>query len=179
MRLILTLLLALIPTMPLADDWDAFAQPGAHAIMRHALAPGGGDPANFDITDCATQRNLDDRGRAQAKAIGQALRERGISFDRILTSQWCRSRETAELLDLGPVTEDPALNSFFQDRSTADSQTAATAQIARTASGPVMMVAHQVNITALTGVFPASGEIVVFRVTDNGTEVLGTVGIAP
>jgi len=179
MRLILTLVLVFVPTWLLADDWDAFNQPGAHAIMRHALAPGGGDPAHFDITDCATQRNLSDRGRAQARTIGQALGERGVTFERILTSQWCRSRETAELLGLGPVTEEPALNSFFQDRSTADSQTKATAELAHRATGPVMMVAHQVNITALTGVFPASGEIVIFRITDDGTEVLGTVEIEP
>lgn len=181
MRHFLTIILALLltPAIAQADDWEALNAPGAHAIMRHALAPGTGDPANFDVTDCSTQRNLDDRGRAQARAIGQALKTRGITFDRILTSQWCRSRETAELLDLGPVTEEPALNSFFQNRSTADVQTDATAQIAKDANGPVMMVAHQVNITALTGVFPSSGEIVVFRATDQGIEVLGQIEIAP
>ncbi|MFK7746481.1 MAG: histidine phosphatase family protein [Roseobacter sp.] len=172
-------LLLFLPTLALADDWDAFSQPGAHAIMRHALAPGGGDPANFDVNDCATQRNLSDRGRDQARAIGQALKDRGIAFDRILTSQWCRSRETAELLGMGPVTEEPALNSFFQDRSTAQTQTQTTRDIAAGATGPLMMVAHQVNITALTGVFPASGEIVVFRVTDEGIDVLGQIEIAP
>lgn len=172
-------LLCFLPSLVFANDWEAFDKPGAHAIMRHALAPGGGDPANFDITDCSTQRNLDDRGRAQSRRIGAALRARKINFQVILTSQWCRSRETAELLDLGPVTEAPALNSFFQDRSTADAQTRATRQIAQEAPGPLLMVAHQVNITALTGVFPSSGEIVIFRVTDTGTEVLGTVLIEP
>lgn len=178
MRLIL-FLLCLLPSLAFADDWDAFDLPGAHAIMRHALAPGGGDPANFDLNNCATQRNLSDEGRAQARKIGAALRDRGISFEGVLTSQWCRSRETAELLSLGPVTEEPMLNSFFQDRSTADEQTTATRAVAQSAAGPLMMVAHQVNITALTGVFPASGEIVIFRVTDTGTEVLGTIAINP
>lgn len=178
MRLI-AFILCLLPSLGIADDWAAFDQPGAHAIMRHALAPGGGDPANFDVNDCATQRNLSDQGREQARRIGAALRDRGITFDAILTSQWCRSRETAELLGLGKVTEEPALNSFFQDRSTADAQTAATRQIAQNAIGPLMMVAHQVNITALTGIFPASGEIVIFRVTGTGTEVLGTISIDP
>lgn len=172
-------LFCLIPSLAIADDWDAFDQPGAHAIMRHALAPGGGDPADFDISDCATQRNLSNQGREQARSIGAALNDRGVTFDRILTSQWCRSRETAELLSIGPVTEEPALNSFFQDRSTADTQTLAIRQIVQEASGRLMMVAHQVNITALTGVFPSSGEIVIFRATDEGTEVLGTVAIAP
>jgi phosphohistidine phosphatase SixA len=147
--------------------------------MRHALAPGGGDPAGFDVDDCATQRNLDDRGRAQAEAIGAALRARGHTFDTVLTSQWCRCRDTATLMNVGPVTEEPALNSFFQDRSTRDAQTATARALVQNASGPMMMVTHQVNITALTGVFPASGEIVVIRATPKGIEVLGQIEIAP
>lgn len=179
MRLILTLLFTLLPTLALANDWDALSEPGAVAIMRHALAPGGGDPANFDIADCTTQRNLDDRGRDQARAIGAALRDRGFTFDRVLTSQWCRCRDTATLLDVGPVTEAPALNSFFQDRSTSDAQTADAQGIISATEGTLMMVTHQVNITALTGVFPSSGEIIVIRATDTGVEVLGKIEIAP
>lgn len=179
MRLILTLLFTLLPTLALANDWDALSEPGAVAIMRHALAPGGGDPANFDIADCTTQRNLDDRGRDQARAIGAALRDRGFTFDRVLTSQWCRCRDTATLLDVGPVTEAPALNSFFQDRSTSDAQTADAQGIISATEGTLMMVTHQVNITALTGVFPSSGEIIVIRATDTGVEVLGKIEIGP
>ncbi|MGA9410711.1 MAG: histidine phosphatase family protein [Roseobacter sp.] len=179
MRFILTLLFTLLPTLALANDWDALSEPGAVAIMRHALAPGGGDPANFDIADCTTQRNLDDRGRDQARAIGAALRDRGFTFDRVLTSQWCRCRDTATLLDVGPVTEAPALNSFFQDRSTSDAQTADAQGIISATEGTLMMVTHQVNITALTGVFPSSGEIIVIRATDTGVEVLGKIEIAP
>ena len=125
MRLV-ALLLLLMPSTVQANDWDAFSEPGAIAIMRHALAPGTGDPANLEIGDCSTQRNLDDRGRAQARAIGEALRQQGITFDAVLSSQWCRTRETAELLHVGPVTEAPSLNSFFRDRSTRDDQTKAT-----------------------------------------------------
>jgi len=179
MRILLTLLLSLFTLPVLADDWDALRAPGAVAIMRHALAPGGGDPVDFDVTDCATQRNLDDRGRDQARAIGAALQERGFAFDRVLTSQWCRCRDTATLLDAGPVTEAAALNSFFQDRSTGDAQTDATQEIIRSNRGTLMMVTHQVNITALTGVFPSSGEIIVIHATDTGIEVLGKIEIAP
>ncbi|MGA9433796.1 MAG: histidine phosphatase family protein [Roseobacter sp.] len=179
MRFILTLLFTLLPTLALANDWDALSEPGAVAIMRHALAPGGGDPANFDIADCTTQRNLDDRGRDQARAIGAALRDRGFTFDRVLTSQWCRCRDTATLLDVGPVTEAPAFNSFFQDRSTSDAQTADAQGIISATEGTLMMVTHQVNITGLTGVFPSSGEIIVIRATDTGVEVLGKIEIAP
>jgi phosphohistidine phosphatase SixA len=144
-----------------ASPWDALGRPGTHAIMRHALAPGTGDPPAFRIGDCATQRNLDARGRAQARAIGAAIREAGVSFDRVLTSQWCRCRETAELLDVGPVEDFPALNSFFADRSTRDAQTAAVRDfLAALPEGErVMLVTHQVNITALTGRGVSSGEV--------------------
>jgi len=152
------------------------AEPRTHAILRHAIAPGGGDPAGFTLGDCATQRNLDDRGRDQARAIGAAFRATGIVIDHVLTSQWCRSAETARLLDLGPVEEEAALNSFFADRSTREAQTAATRALlaALPADETAVMVSHQVNITALTGVYPRSGEVVVLRVAEDGSlAVLG------
>lgn len=147
--------------------------------MRHALAPGIGDPGDFAIGDCSTQRNLDDRGRAQARAIGTALRARGFSFDRVLTSQWCRCRDTATLLNVGPVEDMPALNSFFRNCAVAHAQTAATADLLRQATGSMLLVTHQVNITSLTGVVPASGEIVVIRATEDGIEILGQIEITP
>ena len=135
------LLLSLFPGIVWANDWDVLNKDGAIAIMRHALAPGTGDPSNFSLNECQTQRNLDQRGRAQARAIGRAFQERGVSFETILSSQWCRTLETAELLNLGPVTEAPALNSFFQDFSTRDAQTRATRALsgrieASSVSGP-------------------------------------------
>jgi hypothetical protein len=88
---------------------------GGHILMiRHALAPGSGDPANFRIGDCSTQRNLDDRGRKQAQAIGDWLRSNGITSARVYSSQWCRCLETAELLEMGSVAELQALNSFYE-----------------------------------------------------------------
>ena len=146
------------------------AEPGTHAIMRHAIAPGTGDQANFSLRDCATQRNLDDRGRAQARAIGAAIKGAGVKVDRILTSQWCRSAETAHLLDLGAVVEEPALNSFFADRSTRDAQTEATRALlaALPKTETAILVSHQVNITALTGLYPRSGEVVVLEIGADG-----------
>jgi phosphohistidine phosphatase SixA len=178
MRFLIFILL-LLPLPLAADDWDSLQAPDAVAIMRHALAPGGGDPAGFRLDDCSTQRNLDDRGRAQAETIGEALRSRGIDFDKVFTSQWCRSRDTAVLLDLGPVTEAPALNSFFGDRSTADAQTEATRDLIAGTRGRLMLVTHQVNITALTGVFPRSGEIVVLHRDGDGLSVAGRILIDP
>ena len=162
-----------------ANDWEALSQPAAVAIMRHALAPGTGDPVNMQIGDCATQRNLDARGRAQARSIGEVMRARGIHFDIVFTSQWCRTRETAELLDLAPVTEAPSLNSFFKDRSTRDQQTQATRDLIAATKGRLMLVTHQVNISALTGQSTRSGEILVIRLLNGETEVLGRILIQP
>jgi len=163
-----------------ADDGLAakLAEPGHIAIMRHALAPGTGDPANFTLGDCATQRNLSEAGRRQARRTGDFLREAGIRAARVLSSEWCRCLETARLLDLGPVEPLPALNSFFEDRGSGPAQTRALrAEIAEMdLSRPVVMVTHQVNITALTRVFPSSGEMVVVkRAADDSIEVLGTI----
>lgn len=179
MRIILFICLFL-PGLAAADDWKLLNEPGAMAIMRHALAPGTSDPIGFDVQDCSTQRNLDARGRAQAKAIGSEMRARGITFKAVHTSQWCRCRETADLLDVGPVSEQTALNSFFQDRSTRQAQTEAARQIIHAEDPPILMVTHQVNITALTDVFPKSGEIVVIRAqSQNCIEVLGTIEVSP
>ena len=98
---------------------------GLVVAMRHAIAPGTGDPANFKLGDCSTQRNLSAQGRAQAKQIGAEFRNRNIKVARVLSSQWCRCLETAKLINLGKVEPFPALNSFFSDSSKEARQTAA------------------------------------------------------
>ncbi|TFF18088.1 histidine phosphatase family protein [Jiella endophytica] len=139
--------------------------------MRHAIAPGTGDPANFTLGDCSTQRNLSDEGRGQAERIGAALKANAVPIDTVLTSQWCRARETAERLGFGPTEAEPALNSFFGNRGDRDRQTEALkARLFEldAAGMKAALVSHQVNITALTGVYPASGEIVVISLGDDG-----------
>ena len=134
--------------------------------MRHATTtPGVGDPPGFRLGDCSTQRLLSGAGRDQAKAIGAALRERGVKADRILTSAWCRCVDTAELMDLGPVEVFEPLNSFFRAGDGAARQTESVRKLIGDWKGPgtLVLVTHQVNVTALTGVFPASGEMVVLR----------------
>lgn len=161
------------------DAWKIWQSDGVHALMRHAIAPGTGDPANFTLGDCTTQRNLDATGQDQARQAGDRIREMGIKVDTILTSQWCRCLETAQLLDLGSATEEPALNSFFQDRSTRTQQTEQIKQrLVEIPDGQkALLVTHQVNITALTDIFPRSGEIILFRLNNNGNdvEVLGRI----
>lgn len=175
----LCLVLLCLPSLALANDWQALKEPGTIAIMRHALAPGTGDPAGFRLEDCATQRILDAKGQDQARAIGAALRDQGILFDQVLTSQWCRTRETATLLEVGPVVDTPALNSFFQDYSTRAAQTEAVSALLARTEGKLLLVTHQVNISALTGQSTRSGEMLVIRLTGPKTEVVGRILIAP
>lgn len=165
-----------------ADDalWQALRQPGTVAVMRHALAPGVGDPAGFTLGDCATQRDLDARGRAQARAIGAAFTSNGVSIDRVLTSRWCRSLHTAEELGLGPVEEFAALDSFFADCAPAATQSDAVRRMLAAAAPAqrLLLVTHQVNISALTGRSTRSGEVVVIRLADDGTLLtLGSIAI--
>jgi phosphohistidine phosphatase SixA len=162
--------------------WESLARGEAVAVMRHALAPGTGDPGNFRIGDCATQRNLSGEGRAQARAIGDRFRANGIERAEVQSSQWCRCLETAELLGLGPVAPLPALNSFFRDRQKGPAQTKALRRHLRDRTGerPLVLVTHQVNITALTGVYPSSGEVIVIRgEDDDSSQVLGTIETSP
>jgi phosphohistidine phosphatase SixA len=148
-----------------------------HAIMRHAIAPGTGDPDDFDLDDCATQRNLSNLGRRQAQKAGEVLREAGVSFDRVLSSRWCRCLDTARLLDMGAVEEEPSLDSFFTARERAEAQTRALVETLTGLAPDVttMLVTHFVNIGALLGENARSGEIFVFRLSPAGeTTVLGS-----
>lgn len=178
MKFILVLIF-LIPCAALANDWDALKRDGAIAVMRHALAPGTGDPSDFNLRDCSTQRNLDERGRTQARSIGAAFRDQGIEFDVVFTSQWCRTRETAELLEAGPVVEAPSLNSFFRVRQDRVRQTTKTRELIGDTDGLLMLVTHQVNIAALTGRSTRSGEVLIIRTAEGPFEVLGSILIDP
>ena len=147
-------------------------------LLRHAIAPGTGDPENFTLGDCSTQRNLSDAGREQAAAIGELFRDNGIANARLFSSQWCRCRETAALLKLGAVEELPYLNSFFQRYQHQDFQTQKMKEWlgVQRFERPLVLVTHQVNITALTGVYPSSGELVFAGRSEGGhISVLGTI----
>ncbi len=151
--------------------WDALKNGTAFVIMRHALAPGTGDPGNFDVNDCTTQRNLSDRGRQQARETGELFQANGIAAADVFTSAWCRCRETAELLALGDVRTLAPLNSFFRQRDRRELQTTALKDWlqARSADKPLVLVTHQVNITALTGIFPKSGELIFVETGADGS----------
>ncbi|MDB2464514.1 histidine phosphatase family protein [Amylibacter sp.] len=134
-------------------------------FMRHALAPGIGDPNNFKIGDCSTQRNLNETGIAQAVLIGKQLKKNSIQFNKIYSSQWCRCYQTATLLDLGKVHEFAGLNSIFQNfvsrRKTLQKLEQKLSEISL--NKLVIFVTHQVNIQAITKKNVASGEMVAFN----------------
>ena len=159
--------------------WTALARGGTIAMLRHAAAPGVGDPAGFRLDDCATQRNLSDEGRGQARRIGAAFRQRQIDVHMVLSSRWCRALETGRLAFPDQVKEFPALDSFFGKRLEEDWQSRAVReQISdwRGRRGVLVLISHQVNITAITGIFPGDGEAVVIEPGPAGeVTVLGTV----
>jgi phosphohistidine phosphatase SixA len=163
-----------------ADGWPAAARPGAVVLFRHATAPGVGDPPGFRLDDCPTQRNLDEQGRAEARRLGAQFRDRKIQVGAVLTSQWCRTRETARLAfgDRLPRDE-PVFNSFFnQSAAQRDAQTARARDLIARWRGPgtLVVVTHQVNITALTGTNASSAEGVVLRAgADGEPKVVGTI----
>jgi phosphohistidine phosphatase SixA len=133
-------------------------------FMRHALAPGFGDPTNFAIEHCATQRNLDNVGRKQAMEIGAEMRLSATNFTEVLSSEWCRCKETAELLGLGPWVPFSGLNSFFQDFADKDVVLKKLEQKLRQLEpGVTLMVTHQVVITSVTAQAVRSGEFIAFN----------------
>lgn len=147
-----------------AEAWSALRAGGHVALMRHADAPGGfGDPPGFKVEDCATQRNLSAKGRADALRIGARLKSEGIVWEAILSSPWCRCIDTATLLDLGPVKTEPTFGNVVVLRDQRESLTSGARAVIEqwTGSGILLVVTHGANIQALTGIQPASGEIVV------------------
>ena len=134
-------------------------------FLRHALAPGVGDPQNFIKEDCSTQRNLNDTGRFQARLIGNYLRSTNLKFSQILTSEWCRCIDTAKELNLGQWTTFSGLNSFFQVYEKKD-QVMNKLQKKLDSLGYsdlALFVTHQVVIAEQTGIVPRSGEMVLYN----------------
>lgn len=149
---------------PGAGFWDLLRAGGCVVLMRHAVTVAGvGDPPGFSLNDCSSQRNLSDAGRAQARALGERFRAERVELAEVRSSAWCRCVDTANLA-FGRHTVWSPLNSFFQvgDRA---SQTRAVLQDVARLHAPAnwMLVTHQVNMTSLTGEYPASGEVFVTR----------------
>ncbi len=181
-RLALAPLAILLIAAPVAADdpreaWAALVNGGHVALIRHGNAPPGyGDPPGFKIDDCATQRNLDERGRAQARALGEAFRQHGVRVDKILSSPWCRCLETARLLALGPVENAWAVAA--SDKS--PDRLAALKLLVSGWRGPgtLVVVTHALTVQALVGIMPGQAETVVLRprlAGEPGVDIVGRI----
>jgi len=175
-RRVLVLCLLVVAASPAGADeptaWAALRRGGAVvALMRHADAPGAGDPPGWRLDDCATQRNLSAEGRADAVTVGNRLRAERIAIAKVLSSPWCRCVETAKLMDVGPVQIEPTFsNAFVLSDQRAALTEGARAMIARwRGPGTLLVVTHGANIQALTGRSPSSGEMVVVGMSADGS----------
>lgn len=163
----------LAPALAHADEavWRLLQGGGQVVLVRHALTtPGVGDPAGMTLSDCATQRNLSDEGRAHARTLGDALRTRGVPVGEVFSSPWCRCIETSNLvLGRDPAIE-PALGNLFGRAERSDTQLAALRpRVSRQpATGNTVMFSHGSTILALTGVSPDTSEMVVLTPSGGG-----------
>ena len=176
--LIALLMFVGVQTMTLAQTELASAmQDSQHVLlMRHADAPGYGDPQGYQLNQCSTQRNLGERGRKQAQAISEWLTKQGITKAQVYSSAWCRCLDTAALLNKGAVTKEAALGSFFDDMSQSKKQTEDLAKLIQAErikypKAPIIMVTHHVNIESFTGKVLNSGDMILVKVNSSGQAV--------
>ncbi len=146
-------------------------------FIRHAIAPGNGDPPNFDILDCSTQRNLSKNGELQASKIGKFFKENDIKFTKVLSSEWCRCKDTAKLA-FGSYETKNFLNSFYDEQfsKNKDKQILDFQKFFKNwdYSGNLVLVTHYVVISEILGLATSSGEIVI---TDKNLEILSSLKI--
>ena len=150
---------------PASGFWRPLREGGCVVLMRHAQTdPGTGDPTGFTLGRCDTQRNLSPEGRAHSRRTGDAFRREDIAIAAVRSSAWCRCVDTAQLA-FGRHAVLPAINSFFQGQGDGDAQTREVLDAVAALRAPVnwVLVTHQVNISALTGEYPAMGELFVTR----------------
>ena len=165
---VLTISLIIAPGVA-ADDakapWAALLTGGHVALIRHGNAPPGygGDPPGFKIDDCKTQRNLDEKGREEARALGAAFRDRGVRVDRILSSPWCRCLETARLMAVGPVEASWALVPDMNPSVSVRRRELKELVAAWRGPGTLVLVTHAFTVRALLGFLPGQGETVVLK----------------
>ena len=156
--------------------WNLAQEGNKIILIRHSLAPGGGDPVGFKINDCKTQRNLNNKGINQSKKIGKLFKKNKVLVDLVLTSQWCRCKDTAKYA-FGDYKEFTALNSTFQSpyNKNEGKQLNELYNYVKKWNGKgknLVLITHYSIITAVTTAVPSSGEIVI---TDKNFKVLGTI----
>jgi phosphohistidine phosphatase SixA len=176
--LIIIFFLNTFPLYSSEQPWAPAKEGDKVIFIRHSLAPGGGDPSGFEISNCKTQRNLNQAGINQSKKIGKLFKEKKISIDQVLSSQWCRCKDTAKFA-FGNYKEYPALNSTFQHpfNKNEEKQLKEISQLVKDWDGKgknLILVTHYSIIVAITGSAPSSGGIVI---TDKNFNVISTIDI--
>ena len=150
---------------------------GKLIFIRHAYAPGNGDPHNFNLNDCSTQRNLSEDGRKQAQLIGKFFRENKIKIDNVLSSEWCRCKETAEIA-FKDFSTNSFLNSFYSSKYTKnkDKQIKVLNNYIKNfkSNKNLILVTHYVLISEILNYASSSGEIIV---SDKDFNIIGSVEI--
>jgi phosphohistidine phosphatase SixA len=159
-----------------AQNWKPAQEGNKIILIRHSLAPGGGDPIGFKIDDCKTQRNLNQTGINQSKKIGKLFKKNKVPIDQVLSSQWCRCKDTAKYA-FGDYKEFTALNSTFQSTYSKNeaSQLKELYSFVKNWDGKgknLILVTHYSIITAITNAVPNSGEIII---TDKDFEVIASI----
>ena len=150
---------------------------GKLIFIRHAYAPGGGDPDNFNLNDCSTQRNLNYEGRKQAKYIGEFFKKNKIKIDKVLSSEWCRCKETARIAFKNFSTNN-FLNSFYSSKyaKNKDKQIKLLKNYVKKFESDknLILITHYVLIFEVLNYAPSSGEIVV---SDKNFNMIGSMEI--
>ena len=172
----LTFLFLILNISSALANWQPAKEGNKIILIRHSIAPGSGDPPGFQVKDCKTQRNLSKEGIDQSKKIGKLFKINQIKIDQVLSSQWCRCKDTAKYA-FKNYKEFPALNSTFQPPH--DKNAKKQIKVLRDyiqkwngSGGNLVLVTHYVVITAITDVAPRSGEIVII---DKNFDVLSTI----
>ena len=158
------------------QNWKPVKEGNKIILIRHSLAPGGGDPVGFKINDCKTQRNLNRAGIIQSKKIGKLFKKNKVLIDQVLSSQWCRCKDTAQYA-FGDYKEFKALNSTFQSPydKNETKQLKQLYSFVKKWDGKgknLVLVTHYSIITAVTNAVPSSGEIII---ADKNFKVISTI----
>lgn len=176
---LIAMLLALLPPAVAAQAslWSEVRKGGHVLLIRHAITtPGTGDPPGFVLADCSTQRNLSDKGIADAKRLGEKFRAERIKPTRVLSSEWCRTKDTARLA-FGTLETSSMLNSTFADAPDRAARAQAVREFARRIqpNETVVLVTHGNNINAAFDVYTAEGDIVVAKPGADGLKLVGKI----
>lgn len=165
-----------------ADDlaaWTALRGDGHVALIRHASAPGpAGDPADYKLDNCTTQRNLSEQGSAEARALGERFRLQRVNVGKIVSSQWCRCRQTAELMNIGPIEDAPTFNNAFVLNTKRGELTAGARDMIGAWRGPgtLVVVTHGENIQLILGLRPREGEVIVVAPDQSSEKKMRLIG---